>query len=629
MKADDPAHAPNQTSPHPSLTLPGEINRWQSIVLAFMVLSGIVASFAVPVGGGFDEIQHLRRAWEMSAFEFIPNSRLGPEMPVPSIFRELSYREQPIVRAVGPGYWGEYGDLPLDSRGWTSRRVSTRSIYSPPLLLPQSLILRYMGRKYDLPFLWTLAVMRISGLLVYSALAYLSVRLIPFGKWPMLVLAALPTSLFLASTVTADTISNGLALLFVGGALRVSMRDRIDRQGAAMLIILSALLFLAKPNLVPLALLPFVLARPSRFAGRALYGLTVAAILGLLALEFVGWNLLAYPREGVMISPAAPADHLASFLEQPFWVVGALLKDLLANGADYFLGWMAAYGYYYWPPPTLSILLVLTAIVLSLFSSEDGGLIERRTRLALLATWIVAYATTALMLQIINVDPGTGEVREIQGRYLTGAMPLLVLALTGLRLPRVHSRSWLVGSATILGLGTYVAGLVLAYHVSCGTRYYEPGVCLIPRYKNWAPWDHPTPPISHPIVLRQEILVECDGLSELRLWVNSEKAADGATRFQLRHRMAPGPVLDEQIANWELPQGEWVRLGFERQPQSEGEVYILLVRGEGVGQEGVTLGMTVRPEYEAGQLYLGGEEVGQDLFFQYGCSTGFSFPLIK
>jgi hypothetical protein len=528
------------------LTLPGEITRWQSLVLATFILGGLVTAFAVPVGGGFDEIQHLRRAWEMSAFEFIPNSRLGSAMAVPAIFRELSYRELPIVRAVGPDYWERYGQLHLDSKGWSRQSVSTRSIYTPPLLLPQSLVLRYLGRKYDLPFLPTLSAMRISGLLAYSLLAYLAIRLVPFGKWAMVVLSVLPTSMFQAATVTADSISNGLAMLFIGGSLRIASQTRIDRKGSVALVALAALLFLAKANLLPLILLPFLLIRPSKFDSRILFALTILSVAALLLVEVVGWNLAAYPADGVMISPVGPVEHLEYFLRSPFRVAGSLLLDLSVNGADYLQGWVAATGYYYWPPSTIGFLLFAAALVISTIFADGAADIRPRTRWALLLTFIAAYAATALLLQVINTEPGSGEVRELQGRYLTGGMPLLFMALVGIRPNWPVLSNPLLAPLTILGLAAYVAGLVLAYHVPCGPSYYNLGTCLMPRYKNWAPWDHPTAPVTSSNELRQGLLVECDGLSELRLFVDASEAEGATTRFRVLSASG-ATVLDQRL----------------------------------------------------------------------------------
>ena len=83
-------------------------------VIVTLLISGLVACFMLPIGGGFDEETHLARIWEMSSFVFLPNSGLGKDMPFPTIFREMSYRRDLLVRAEEPDFLSDYANLPID-----------------------------------------------------------------------------------------------------------------------------------------------------------------------------------------------------------------------------------------------------------------------------------------------------------------------------------------------------------------------------------------------------------------------------------------------------------------------------------------------------------------------------------
>jgi hypothetical protein len=80
------------------------------LILTLLIL-GLSVCFLLPVGGGYDEETHLLRIWEMSVFEFVPNSTLGSQMPFPAIYSEMSYRRPFLVRAVEPGFFDKYGGL--------------------------------------------------------------------------------------------------------------------------------------------------------------------------------------------------------------------------------------------------------------------------------------------------------------------------------------------------------------------------------------------------------------------------------------------------------------------------------------------------------------------------------------
>ena len=89
---------------------------------------------------------------------------------------------------------------------------------------------------------------------------------VPFGKWILLVLAVSPMALFQAATITPDAISNGIGFLFIAGCLRMSTgSESIGWRDWDSLVLLVFLLFLAKLNLIPLILLPFLLILPSQF----------------------------------------------------------------------------------------------------------------------------------------------------------------------------------------------------------------------------------------------------------------------------------------------------------------------------------------------------------------------------
>ena len=87
-------------------------------LLVILFVFGICVCFTLPISGGYDEEQHLMRVWEMSSFTFLPNEKLGNEMPFPRIFWEMSYRREFIVRAVPGDFWETFGKLSLDAHDY-------------------------------------------------------------------------------------------------------------------------------------------------------------------------------------------------------------------------------------------------------------------------------------------------------------------------------------------------------------------------------------------------------------------------------------------------------------------------------------------------------------------------------
>src|SRR5512140_980755 len=304
-----------------------------------LLIFGSVACLSIPISAGYDEETHFVRAWEMAHLYLIPNEQLGGKLPFPAIYWELSYRRLPIVEAVPAGQWSQYGGLPMDAHDYIYSNVVTRSVYSPVLLLPQALTLRYLGLSLDLPALFVYYACRFAGLLSYLVLCWFALRAIPFGKWLLAVLMVSPMALFQASSISADTISNGIGFLFLGASLGVAAAGQISWKRWLLMLALIGLLFMAKVNLLFLVLLPFLLIRPARYAMKGGYYLLAAASIVLLGIEVAGWNVLAYSHFTRMLEGASPTGQIQYILSAPLNFMRIIALDAWTNGAAYLQGW--------------------------------------------------------------------------------------------------------------------------------------------------------------------------------------------------------------------------------------------------------------------------------------------------
>jgi uncharacterized membrane protein len=596
---------------------------WLLIVL---LVFGLVAALATPLSAGYDEETHFIRAWEMAHLHFVPNEKLGAQLPFPALYWDLSYRRQPLVQAVEPGFWAEYGSLGLEARDYMYANVETRSVYSPLLLLPQTLVLRFLGLKLHASAMLVFYACRIVGLLCYILLVWLSVRLIPFGKWLLAVLAVSPMAVFQAATISADTISNGIGFFFIGASLALARRSDIGSKQWLWLLGLLALLFMAKVNLIFLALLPFLLILPAQFRMRHGFALLAAAAVVLLVIEVAGWNVLAYSRFTRALTGADPRTQLIFILADPLRFVQIIARDVWTNTPAYMQGWVGVYGYNYWPVPALTYVLYPLAVLMGLGRTHQDPAPEKRTRLVLAGLFVAGYLLSIISLYVAFTPARSLFVAGVQGRYFTVIMPLLFLALFGLT--ATSSRRWLpswFGAASVglasFALLLYTAGLVLSYHVPCGSQYYESSLCYQPQYKNWAPESVSSPPVSSALTLTQEIVPACDQMTELRLWVNSRGAdPEATTTLLLRAPTQELDILQQTFPNSAVDETAWLTLHFAPEPDSSRQLYILTITGSSA--DGIRIGYSEKPEYLSGRLMENDTPLGQDILFQYGCIAG-------
>ncbi len=360
-----------------------------------LLIFGVAVCLLLPISAGYDEETHLMRVWQMSGGAFLPNEE---KAPFPAIYWELSYRRQFIVRAVDADIWEKFGSLPMDAHDYVYGTVETRSVYSPPLLLPQALVMRLLGRSERLPALPVYYIVRLIGLISYTLLAWLAVRFIPFGKWILAILAASPVAILQASTISADAISNGIAFLFIGGALAIANQKEIRWKEWGWLVALFFILFLGKVNIVPLAIIPFIIIHPSRFTMRYGYLLLLAATFVLFTIEVIGWSALAYSQLHALPDGTDPRGQVLFILQQPIEFLSILAQTIRGRWFSYLLDWIAIYGFAYWPVPAWTFYLFAAALIVALFINKD--LISTRTRAGVLLVFFLSYVGTYILLYI-------------------------------------------------------------------------------------------------------------------------------------------------------------------------------------------------------------------------------------
>lgn len=585
-------------------------------LLAVLLVFGVAVCLLLPISAGYDEETHLMRVWQISDFTFLPNEE---KTPFPAVYWELSYRRQFIVRAVEADFWATYGSLPMDAYDYVYGTVETRSVYSPPLLLPQAIVMRFLGRSQRLPALPVYYVIRLIGLLCYTLLTWLSVRFIPFGKWLLAILAASPVAILQASTISADAISNGIAFLFIGGTIAIANQKEIRWKEWGWLALLFFILFFGKVNIVPLAILPFLIIPPSRFNMRYGYLFLLLTTIALFAIEVIGWNLLAYSQLHTAPEGTSPAGQAAFILNNIPEFLSILGGTIRGRWFSYLLDWIAIYGFAYWPVPAWTFYLFAAALIAALFINNDS--IPTRTRFGLLFVFIASYIGTYILMYITFNPVGFKSIEGVQGRYFTTVMPLLFLGLAGSPLfKRIRIPNALLIILSIMSLLFYTTGMYLSYHVVCGSQFYQSGLCYQPNYKNWAPDELYSSPVSPQLTLKQEIVLECNGASEVRVWMNANQAdSSGTTRFILQDVDQGREIINQLVNNSALPVGDWYAIQFEPDWQSLGKFYLLTIASDSTGPQ---IAYSLRAEYPAGKLFENDQPMPQDMIFQTGCVAG-------
>ena len=601
-------------------------SRVELLFVLFLLIFGIPMIVLIPPGAGYDEEDHLVRVWELSALSFIPGQLSPRELQYPILFRDFSYRQQGSLGVIENEFWQKYARASFYEYGIVRREIDTKSVYSPALLLPQANVLRLFGRDTSVPALTVFYACRFASLVSYLVLVWVAIRLIPFGKWILTVLALTPMALFQATTISPDAISNGIGFLFIAGSLRAAQFKEIDWKEVLGLLLLAFLLFLAKLNLVPLILLPFLIIPPARFTQKGVYIFLVAMTLILFLVEVAGWNLIAATRsDPLLANEADPKAQLLYILSYPLSFLITIIQDFITNGWTYFQGWINGYGYYYWTPPPVVSILFLLGLGAALLIDSTREQVDRKYRLAFILVFVAGYLATIASLYLTFTPLGSDQILGVQGRYFVPLALLIFLAFSSPSWTRkisVPSFKWTV---IPLGIALFlnVLGIYLSFHVPCGAAFYQTGLCYRPLSRDFST-TRASSPISNGVALTQEVQVRCDGLTEIRVVLGpSSTENQGFTRFVLQDPMSNHTLLNTVVANDQISADDWHHLRFEPVWDSAGRQYLLRIHGEDVPTgQGLRILYTTQSEFDLGELNENGQPLEEDIALQYGCTAG-------
>ncbi len=451
--------------------------RLKAPALIFLILSLLFGTATValtPPFRGHDEPAHFLRAYAMAGGEFAPladaqghkGTFVSPALAAAfDYFVSARYQPEPHDhRPVMRGYF----DLPAAAKDANAgARVFViyegSEGYSPAAYLPY-IAAAAVGRLLGLGFLPLLYLMRLAGLVATTALAAYAIAVIPFLRWPLLMIAMLPASLYARSIISAD----GPVLSYSLAVLALALNAAVAKAaGAGARSLWMTLCVLAKPPQIAFLLLEAVTA-PLRELPARWRTIALVALPGVIL--SAGWVVLVSADAGQwrMIE----GSHLPAEQFSPLWKLGFMLAHplrfpamLLASLTDDPLRfWRQVIGVLGWlddplRPGAYALLTLVLALVM--FDRVEAPKALRMriavvSGLTALAYTLAVYLIFFLVWTRITLD----KIDGVQGRYFEVCLPLVALALSAcfdFRLTGRALRALAVFGALACGLATVEA----------------------------------------------------------------------------------------------------------------------------------------------------------------------------
>lgn len=593
------------------------------LITLILFVIGTVLLLITPAGANYDEETYIARIWEMNLGYFLPNEHLQDGGSFPNAFLKISYRRQINVPVINMDilreqiketiYWQDFA------------KHETRAGYFPTLFIIQAAIMRVFGAHFHLPVLIVYYLLRFSYLLIYCMLIYLSLKVLPFGKWLFGVLALTPMCLVQVTSISADPPAFGMAFLFTAWILKLAADPQPGMTKKELLV--TSLLILAvgtlKTNMIFLLALLFLI--PIRKLDGAKSRLVVLiSVLASLALAF-GWIMITAQvfnteRTDLGINPG---ERLLSIFTDPLEFLKNLAVTLSGRLAIFYKQAVGVSGYGYWRMPAIVYWLFPVAVLLALFSEGKKITLSIRQRILFALVGLFNIAAIFVIFYVVETPLDYNGIWGIQGRYFTPFLPLLLIPFlfkSPLRLPPALP----VTLSTLIAVLS-VGALFLAYHAICGATWFNQNTCSYPYYKNWDPSTFKAIKMDDKTVIKQDLVVECNALSQIQVWVKSYQPVEGLQEFLILETRGGEILREVAVKSEDIPTRGW--LIFDLAPtmnQRNQELqFRILSKGQG-GIPQLELARFPTNEYSRGTIVINGRSYSQDLVFQYNCQDGIS-----
>src|SRR6266496_3035442 len=417
-----------------------------SVFVLLSLVFGSAISVVVPPLRGPDEIAHFLRIYSYTRGEFLPATEVDGRKGIfieRELYTQLSFfknagerffrnREQGLrYDEIMKEYPPRVGTLDAEEQATKFMPFAGTEGYHPVAYAPY-ILAAVIGKLLKLDFPNLLLLMRLVGLITFTAAAAYAIKLTPTLKWAFVLIAMLPVAIYNRSVLSADGAALAYALVIT--ALCFSAVQRYGQVWERSLWM--TLCALSKQPQIVFVLLELMVCRMTNLRRRWSTLALVAApgfilsplwVLAVSA-DIAVWRLAeaeTYPREQF-----DPLWKLAYMWEHPLhfplaaWTSVTVWGDRLWPELIGILGWQDIL----LPPWTYFVLTAILLLVPLQKLNLDGA---ARARIAVMTgLGVLGYIVTVYLIFFLTYTPiDIDHVRGVQGRYFVIALPMAAIFL--------------------------------------------------------------------------------------------------------------------------------------------------------------------------------------------------------
>ncbi len=428
------------------------------------LIAGIAMTFIVPSGQEPDGGDHILRSFDVAYGNLKPvfyranddtiqmpeNFPIfNNEMIAPERNQGLARVQHMLATSFSPDL-GQNDAFEYDAK------------YSTVTYIPQGIGL-FLARLMAMNQYEMLSLARLFNLLFYIGLTSLAISIIPVHKNTLSFIALMPMSIFIASSLSADAMINGLSFLFIALILEMAMKPtQINLFKLILPFGMLYFIFMSKPAYIFLGLLVLLIPIKNypRFIQKPIRFLIIIAAAGFAAV--VAWGFYSGL---LMLNEGLPAyESQMEFVLHNIWPSFKIFLHTLDKSSLQYITWLNYLGWINYSMGILIIAVPAALLLIGLFDPAKQLSLTALQKIIVTTVFGITIAGLFYGLYIFDMvnDVGAPLMLGVQGRYF---IPALILPFLALQSPvkLVHPEFF-----TSKAAGT--AGVFLAYSVFTLTR---------------------------------------------------------------------------------------------------------------------------------------------------------------
>jgi uncharacterized membrane protein len=412
------------------------------MAFVFLFVLGLLLIFGTPQLDAPDEFYHWQRAVQIAKGQFLAervDGEWGGEIDQAAFAYQIWFLgktgEQPPIRVDDA--WNEAKQASLLPDTDLAEPFPSAASFSPIAYLPQAFGIA-LARLIGANVFVQVVMGRIAALVSYFAAAWAVCRTLPGARYIGFAALTVPSILYLAGTLSADSMNLALPALLIALCLRLRADGDFALTGGRRWLIgaLAVACGLLKVT-SPIFCLALLLIPASKFRNGLDRGLFPTACLAASVLAALSWNL-AFPFvPGIFWHNGAdPGAMIHMALSNPGHAVVMICDAARFWWIPWFQGYYGMVGAHQGFGYSLSYPWFLTVASIGAALAIVDGMPRRDWRQAFWLAGMAALCLTALLSAFLigYTQLGAAMVEGMNGRYLFPFYLLALLSVASLRL---------------------------------------------------------------------------------------------------------------------------------------------------------------------------------------------------